>query len=524
MNKYYTINSFRLLKPIILAVLTIIISTTLLAGKDSHIIIISGQVINKEYGNPVEGHAVYVEDVGSDISDRSGNYLSELYTNNEGYYTDTIITNLEKGSFKISTHDYKGNLIDTIVHFRFLNYAAFNVNIANFRIYMPYHTEKLQAKFRYYQKNSDNRFKFTFRDLTAADSIIKWQWDFGDGDSSYVQHPVHTYKGPGVYKVKFTVTIKVNSKIESNTITSLIYISDKSFFHMGGQAFSGYFPIDKGLAYLYIIDDKSNYIPVDTVKFDTLGYYIFYQIPEGKYCVKVQPDNSSASFDEFLPTYYGDVIYWEDAQIIDFTATNWDKDIYLIPNEGLKDGVGILDGYVMYSEDGENNFTNKTVEKVDLYLMSEDNNVYLSKYSNETGFFDFSNIPVGTYWIYPELTGIRTQKRQFTLTEDNPTLSDIQVIIGPDTPDFIIDNLDQQSLISNIFPNPAKDFTTLNLSNTEHDLIIELLDLSGKIIIEDNITSTQTDYRLNISDIKSGMYIIRVYNGKINNSRTLIVN
>ncbi len=521
MIKYNYIKTTAFKKLLLLVSLIVMFSPSLLADRESHTIIISGQIINKEYGNPVEGHSVTIVKVESNISDRD---IVELFTDEEGFYSDTITTNLEKGSYKISTLDYKGNVLDTLVHFRFLNYASFNVNIANFSIYMPYHTEKLQAKFRYFQKNFDNRFKFTFRDLTVADSIIRWQWDFGDGDTSNLQNPVHIFKDPGVFKVRFTLTIKVNSKIESNSISSLIYISDKSFFHMGGQAFSGYFPIDAGLAYLYIIDEKSNYIPVDTVKFDTLGYYIFYQIPEGNYCVKVQPDDLSQSYGYYLPTYYGDVIFWEDAQIIEFNNTSWDNDIYLLPNEGLKTGEGLLEGYVSYSDEAKESFNNTPIKNVDLYLMDNDYNVYLSKYSDESGFFDFSNIPVGDYWIYPELTGIKTEKTLFTLTENNPSINDIQIIIGPQSPDFIIENNTQQSIITNLFPNPASNIVYLSIKDdSKLSLKVELLDLNGKVILQDNTANSNTNYSINTSQLNSGLYIIKVYDGKYFDSKMLVI-
>lgn len=48
----------------------------------------------------------------------------------------------------------------------------------------------------------------TFGDMSTnspCTNIIGWDWDFGDGSTSNVQNPVHTYPGPGSYVVCFTV-------------------------------------------------------------------------------------------------------------------------------------------------------------------------------------------------------------------------------------------------------------------------------------------------------------------------------
>ncbi|MBU1072032.1 PKD domain-containing protein, partial [bacterium] len=45
----------------------------------------------------------------------------------------------------------------------------------------------------------------TFTDASTGD-IASWQWDFGDGNQSTAQHPLHTYAAPGVYDVTLIVT------------------------------------------------------------------------------------------------------------------------------------------------------------------------------------------------------------------------------------------------------------------------------------------------------------------------------
>lgn len=45
-----------------------------------------------------------------------------------------------------------------------------------------------------------------FTDESVGENIIGWEWDFGDGNSSFLPNPSHAYTLPGVYDVKLTVT------------------------------------------------------------------------------------------------------------------------------------------------------------------------------------------------------------------------------------------------------------------------------------------------------------------------------
>lgn len=50
-----------------------------------------------------------------------------------------------------------------------------------------------------------------FADISAlADSLIAWQWTFGDGSTSNLQNPVHLYASPGIYTVTLAVTNQAN--------------------------------------------------------------------------------------------------------------------------------------------------------------------------------------------------------------------------------------------------------------------------------------------------------------------------
>jgi ELWxxDGT repeat protein len=65
-----------------------------------------------------------------------------------------------------------------------------------------------------------------------------------------------------------------------------------------------------------------------------------------------------------------------------------------------------------------------------------------------------------------------------------------------------------QSINVSVFPNPAKDL--LNINASESGLMIQLFDLSGKLMKE--LISDQNSTKLDVSDYSSGLYFLRCRN------------
>lgn len=59
-----------------------------------------------------------------------------------------------------------------------------------------------------------------FRDQSVA-APNRWQWSFGDGGTSTLQHPLHTYAAPGTY----TVALQAGNQYGINTATRSGYVS-----------------------------------------------------------------------------------------------------------------------------------------------------------------------------------------------------------------------------------------------------------------------------------------------------------
>lgn len=498
------------------------ISSSVFAINIPQKLVISGQVLNINYGNPVENHSVIIENSRPD----SEKYYKELLTDKEGFYYDTIYATTAKGEFKISTKNFNQGILDTIVHYRFMSFTSYNVIIANFNIHVPYHPQAPQPKFKFYADDNGNRLKYFFRDLTESENIISWKWDFGDGNTSTEQNPVHIYDETGVFKVLFTVTFDIKGIITTNTISGRIYISKSSFFHLGGHAFTQYFPVDVGLAYLYLVDSVDQYIPVDTVQIDTLGFYIFYQIPVGDYVIKTQPDKDSEYYGEMMPTYYGNVMYWNNAEIIHHNNTNWEYDIHMMHLEYLPNGDCSLDGNVTYGNLGSS-ILEIPAENVDLYLFDNNNNLLASHYSNEEGFFGFCELHTGTYWIYPEITGMDCDTLQINLNDENPNATGIEIVIGPNGPDFIFDNKLENNIISNLFPNPTNSNINVEFDLDNNEIIFaEILDIQGRKVFSQQAENFVLNGKLsiNVSSLKKGTYILNLRSGSFIGKKLFVVN
>ena len=64
--------------------------------------------------------------------------------------------------------------------------------------------------------------KVDFKDSsTPAAQIIAWSWDFGDGQTSHLAHPGHTYSAYGKYNVSLTVTALGGCESTSTQIVNL---------------------------------------------------------------------------------------------------------------------------------------------------------------------------------------------------------------------------------------------------------------------------------------------------------------
>ena len=173
----------KLLPPILFLFMT-------LSSMSQVFVSVHGTITNTENGNPIPNHAVSIA-----IDSTAGwYYYNIVYTNNSGFYVDTVqVPSGSQGLLFIRTTDCHNYL-----HEQILNYNPGNLNFtSDFQICNEF--SPCQAAFAAYP-DSNALYSYRFIDQSLG-NITSWNWNFGDGQSSILQNPSHVYSQPGMYTV-----------------------------------------------------------------------------------------------------------------------------------------------------------------------------------------------------------------------------------------------------------------------------------------------------------------------------------
>lgn len=506
----------KLLLPLLM--ILIISITTTFAQEGQNYIYLSGQLTNIENGAPIKGHAVYIE--SSSESSGGMNYYLAAYTDEYGFFSDTIATPSLDGSFVIYTYDENSGEYLKEEYYRF-NWASEYNMLTELAIADSASLTDFQANFESI-KNEDDSLNIYFSDETIGEDIVSWLWEFGDGTSSTLRNPDHNYEHPGVYNVKLTVSTEpFYHDIRTSTMVKKVKAGLMDYYHFGGHAFAGWFPVDIGTAYLYKVEED-NFIPIDTTEFDQYGFYDFPQLIQGNYKVKTFPSTSSVNAGNYFPTYYGDVLLWTKAKTIELNETGWEYDINMVANFEYETGNGFIDGIV--SLDGTDNPPLQNTEVI-LFNKEDNNLTYLQ--SGEDGSFEFIRLAYGTYKVLAEVPGLYTYPVEIELNAANPSISDLNILVYEEEMPFSINDFVKPALseLGDPYPNPARDHTSIDFFIRENaDVQLFVLNQNGQVVHKQTEAcfAGNNTAKIKTSGLSGGMYSIMVLYGNEKHIRSFI--
>lgn len=167
---------------------------TFSVSANNTVLVVQGYVHDADY-NPIEGHRLQILVDGDTTI-----HHDDVVTDSNGYYCDSLITPDQDGIILIYTWDSNNRYYEEIMSFD--GHSQIQLNIQLNRLM----SDQCEANY-YFVKDSLNNMRYSFFDnTTASSSIISYQWDFGDNNTSSLQNPDHLYSTEGNYLVNLQVT------------------------------------------------------------------------------------------------------------------------------------------------------------------------------------------------------------------------------------------------------------------------------------------------------------------------------
>jgi hypothetical protein len=262
-----------------------------------------------------------------------------------------------------------------------------------------------------------------------------------------------------------------------------------------------------------MVSENDEFIPIDTTFIDTLGYYYFYQLLEGKYTIKVRLDEESVSYGQYMPTYLGNTLSWEQAEHITLDATNWECDINLIRSEGIPFGKGVIVGKMLY--DTLISHPLVPAHDIEVVLLGAEGSHITTKMSDLQGDFEFSELAYGTYQLLPDVAGVPVLPVFITISEEDPVAEDFSLVISPFDVTYlgIGDPEESTTLLNNLYPNPATEWINLEMEMEKAaDVEVMILGPMGRCLSTQSYALDKGEQKLiiNLSMLSSGYYQVLI--------------
>jgi len=329
------------------------------------------------------------------------------------------------------------------------------------------------------------------------------QYVFTNGDGYYELPLEH-----GTYTVKFTKEGYEPVIVEDTVAVpgfSTLDVTMSGFYSIAGRVRAGDNWLETGFAYGYKMVEGV-VVDVYAEMVEGEGNYQFSGLTAAQYILKAEPSPNSAYYGLYLPTYYGDVLHWEEATVINLTQNTDGIFIHLVP-ASTSQGPGTISGMI---EDG---YHGPAPVYVPVVLESTTGDFVTMTYSGPDGLFSFVNLAFDTYKLYAEIPGKTTVPMAVTIDENNTSVSGITMVIMEGSIIFMaIDEYELSGVFSQPYPNPASGSLSLDYCmKSASPLSVDILDFTGKTISHHELADAASGrIVLDIHSIPAGMYLVRV--------------
>ena len=367
-----------------------------------------------------------------------------------------------------------------------------------------------------------NGLSVTFIDNSYTNTgtpAANYLWDFGDGNVSTQTGTVtHQYAQAGTY----TVCLSLNDATIncSNQLCAAVGVGS---IGGGGSLAIGIvmadsIPTPNATVYLIAYDSLLNTMTVvDTMNTNSSGIFYFMPQATATYYIKAAPLAGTALFNTHMPTYYGDVVNWQNA--IAYNPLNGVllATINLVPVV-LRPGAGNLWGNVAnagYMPAGH------SMAGLSVILMNTNGGITTAckhTLTNANGSFSLPSLDYGSYKAMVEIPGMPSAQYNVNITAANPNTNNLNFVATNNN--IALANAEQELLSASlgILPNPNNGVFVLNFDATAaNNAQIRIFDALGRLVLEQNAQFFEGSNKLplQLNNVQEGVYLVQL---KTNNA------
>lgn len=298
--------------------------------------------------------------------------------------------------------------------------------------------------------NSANELVASFNDISAA-SPTSWFWDFGDGNTSTMQNPMHTYNSPGTYQVCLTTTNVCGSDSSCSSVTVTCAAPTAAF------------------------TDSTNALVVDLFDLSTNGATGWlWDFGDGVTSTQQNPTHTYAAPGTYLVCLTATSLCGSDSSCVSVTVA-CDAPVAAFTESATA-------RVVQFTDNSTNGATGWSWD-------FGDGNVSSSQSPSHTYTAD------GTYWVCLIARSICGAD----------TVCDSVSVIGAGVAPEVVAGL-------SLYPNPAYDLVQIEVTGGVGITQVRMVDAMGKAVRTMKVNG-QHKVQLTLSELPRGLYLIEVERG-----------
>lgn len=330
--------------------------------------------------------------------------------------------------------------------------------------------------------------------------------------------PSITSKGNALY-IRFTSDAAYNYAGWDASYTS----SSSTSFKISGKVMTknNTVPLKSGQVFLIkkiITASTMTMKNIDSVFVDTSGVYSFKNsFPSAYYMLLAKPDKKN--YPNALSTYYGDMIYWKDAKLF-FISADTMININMKEMPYLAAGKGLIKGKLMKGKAYKMNGPGDPLKGINVSLVKSGNSIPVKNTVTDsvTGEFSFTNLPIGSYNLLVDVTGIPIDssllKMNLNITATDSVVNNVVLEMDSNLIYTTATFVNEQTTYDNavlFYPNPFSTSTNLRITNhyesTKYELMI--YDLLGREVMNSKFQTPNSE--LLRGNLQNGMYFYKLY-------------